>query len=95
MENITIANLRVKMLAEYRPDKRATDALTFHGIDGLTLSQVSVDRDRENSEPKWASALVLRDISNLVLQGLQGQAARPDGPLPAIVESNVTGRQYP
>ena len=29
LENITIANLRVKMLAEDRPDKRATDALIF------------------------------------------------------------------
>jgi hypothetical protein len=60
LENITIANLRVKMLAEDQPDKRAADALIFQGIDGLTLRQVSVDWDREQPEPQWGSALVLR-----------------------------------
>jgi len=92
LENITIAHLRVKMLAENLPDKRATDALIFQGIDGLTLRDVEVDWDREKSEPQWGSALVLRDISNLVLQNFRGQAARPDGPLPAVVEENVTRR---
>jgi len=92
LENITIANLRVKMLAEDRPDKRATDALVFQGIDGLTLRDVEVDWDREQPEPKWGTALVLRDISNLVLQNFRGQAARPDGPLPAVVEKDVRRR---
>ncbi|MBI5383565.1 MAG: right-handed parallel beta-helix repeat-containing protein [Verrucomicrobia bacterium] len=92
LENITIANLRVKMLAEDRPDKRATDALIFQGIDGLTLRDVEVDWDREKAEPQWGSALVLRNISNLVLQGFRGQAARPAGPLPAVAEENVTRR---
>jgi hypothetical protein len=95
LENITIANLRVKMLAEDKPDKRATDALIFQGIDGLTLRDVAVDWDREKPEPKWGSALVLRDISNLVMQDFRGQAARPEGPIPAIVEKNVTKPYLP
>jgi len=92
LENLTVANLRVKMLPENRPDKRATDALVFEGIDGLTLRGVEVDWDREEPEPKWGSALVLRDVSNLVLQDFRGQAARPDGPLPAIRRERVTER---
>jgi hypothetical protein len=95
LENITIANLSVKMLAEDRPDKRATDALVFQDIDGLTLGDVEVIWDREKPEPKWGSALVLRNISNLVLQNFQGQAARPDGPLPAVVEENVNRQHSP
>jgi len=43
-----------------RPDKRATHALVFQGIDGLTLRGVEVDWDRETPEPKrgahWCSA---------------------------------------
>jgi hypothetical protein len=93
LENLTVANLRVKMLAENQPDKRATDALIFQGIDGLTLRGVEVDWDRDNPEPKWSNALVLRDISNLVLQDFRGQAAQPDGPLPAILKENVTERR--
>jgi hypothetical protein len=74
LERITIANLRVKMLAENLPDKRATDALVFQGIDGLTLRNVEVIWDREAPEPKWGSALVLRNITGLVLQGSRGEA---------------------
>jgi len=34
---------------------------------GLTLRVVEVDWDREQPEPKWGSALILRDLANLVL----------------------------
>jgi hypothetical protein len=57
--------------------------------------KISVDWDREQPEPKWGSALVLREISNLVLQDFQGHAARPEGPLPAVVESSVIRQQSP
>jgi hypothetical protein len=93
MERITIANLRVRMLAENRPDKRATDALIFRGIDGLTLRNLEVDWDRERPEPKWGSALVLRDVSDLRLQDFHGQAAPLGGLLPAIRKENVTERR--
>jgi hypothetical protein len=90
LENITIANLRVKMLAENLPDKRATHALVFQNIEGLTLREVAVSWDREQPEPKWGSALVLRNVSNLTLQDFQGQAATPDAL--AILKENVTER---
>lgn len=90
LENITIANLRVKMLAENLPDKRATQALVFQDIEELTLRNVAVSWDREKPEPKWGSALVLRAVSNLMLQDFQGQAATPDAP--AVLKENVTER---
>jgi hypothetical protein len=93
LENILIANLRVKMLPENQPDKRATHAFIFQGIDGLTLRGLEVEWDRESPEPKWGSALVLREISNLVLQDFYGHAAQPDGPIPAVQEENVTARR--
>ncbi len=92
LEDLTIANLRVKMMAENQPDKRATDALMFQEIDGLTLRGVDVEWDREQPEPQWGSALVLRDVSRFLLQDFRGQAARPDGPLPAVRKENVTER---
>jgi len=36
--------------------------------------------------------LVLRDVSNLILQDFHGEAARPAGPLPAILKQNGTER---
>lgn len=92
LERVQIENLWVRMLPENRPDKRATDALVFQGIDGLTLRGVEVEWDRANPEPKWRSALVLRDVSGLVLEDFQGKAARLDESAPAVIKENVTER---
>ncbi len=92
LENLTLANLRVKMLAENQPDKRATHAFIFQDIRHLTLRGVEVAWDMENPEPKWGSALVLRGISGLVLQDFSGQAAPRDGSIPSIQKENVTER---
>jgi len=93
LKNISVSNLRVKMLPENKPDKRATHALVFQNIDGLALRNVEVDWDRENPEPKWGSALVLRDISDLVLQGFRGSAGGPRGDAPAILKEEVAERR--
>lgn len=93
LENISISNLRIKMLLENKPDKRATHALVFQDVDGLILRNVQVDWDKENPEPRWGSALVLRDISGLVLQDFRGEAARPGGDVPAVLRENVTERR--
>jgi hypothetical protein len=95
LENITVANLRVRMLPENLPDKRATDALVFEAIDGLTLRAVEVVWDQEQRETKWGSALVLRDITNLELQNFRGEAAYPGGPAPAIRKERVLDRSDP
>ena len=91
LENISVANLHVKLLPEEVPDKRATDALVLRNIDGLTLQNVSIDWDREHPEPKWAHALVVRDVSNFLMQDVRAQPARADL-LPAIVKENVKER---
>jgi hypothetical protein len=74
LEDIAVRNLRVRMLAENKPDKRATHAFVFERVKGLELDQVEVAWDRETPEPKWGSALVLRDIEGLDLQSFQGEA---------------------
>jgi hypothetical protein len=93
LEGITIKDLQVTMLDENQPDKRATDALVFDRVDGLTLRNVEVRWDQEQPEPRWGSALVLRHVSDLLLQDFRGQAARPDSGLSAIVMENVTARR--
>lgn len=92
LENITIANLRVKLLPENTPDKRTTDALVFKQVDGLALRNVEIDWDREHPEPKWAHALVLRDVANLSIQDLHAPPSPSAAPLPPIVKENVTDR---
>lgn len=76
LEDITISNLRVRMLAENKPDKRATHGLVFERVKGLALRHLGVEWDREAPEPRWESALVLRDIQGLSLESFEGEAGR-------------------
>jgi hypothetical protein len=92
LENIAILNLRVEMLPENLPDKRATDALIFEGIHQLTLRDVEVLWDADRPEPKWGSALVLRDITDLQMSNFHGRPAHPEGSAPAIRRERVTER---
>jgi hypothetical protein len=89
LEDIVIRNLRVKMLPEERPDKRATHAIIIERVNGLTLSNIDVDWDERSPEPAWGSALVLRDVSRLVLDGFRGRAGNPATGTPAIVKQRV------
>ena len=74
LRNIVIQGLRVKVLPENKPDKRATDALSIERVDGLTLRNVEVEWDAEAPEPGWQSALSLRDVEGLRLEGFRGVA---------------------
>jgi hypothetical protein len=76
LEDITVSNLRVRMLPENKPDKRATHGLVFERVKRLALRHVAVEWDRDNPEPRWENALVLRDIQGLDLQSFQGEAGR-------------------
>ncbi len=89
LKNITINGLRVKMLAENRPDKRATDALVMERVDGLTLRDIEVDWAYESPEPAWGSALVLRDIAHLQMAGFRGRPGSRDPAVLAIRKERV------
>jgi hypothetical protein len=88
LKDITIRGLRVKMLPESRPDKRAADAIVIERVENLTVEDVAVEWDRDAPEPAWRSALVLRDITGLVMDRFRGAAARPE--TAAIVRERVT-----
>jgi hypothetical protein len=74
LEDITVANLRVRMLQENAKDKRATHGLVFERVKRLALRHVAVEWDRDAPEPLWESALVLRDIQGLRLESFEGEA---------------------
>ena len=72
LKNLTVEGLRVKMLTEDRPDKRATHAMVMERVDGLTLRDIYVEWDQQSPEPAWGSALVLRDVDQLRMEGFHG-----------------------
>jgi hypothetical protein len=89
LKNITIEGLRVKMLPENKPDKRATHGMVMERVDGLTLRDVQVDWDDQSTEPAWGSALVLRDIDRLRIELFRGRAGARSNAVPAIQKERV------
>jgi hypothetical protein len=95
LRNIVIEGLRVKMLAENRPDKRATDAIVIERVEGLTLRDISVEWDEDKPEPAWGSALTLRDIGALQLERFHGRAGSNAPDIPAIRKERVSEVPHP
>ncbi|MBI4876223.1 MAG: hypothetical protein HY822_16430 [Acidobacteria bacterium] len=89
LNNIAIERLRVKMLAEDRPDQRATHALVMERVQGLTLRDVEVSWDEPAPQPAWGSALVLRDVGDLRMSGFRGRAGSRDATVPAVRKERV------
>ncbi len=85
----TIDGLRVKMLAENRPDKRATHALVMERVQGLRLRDVEMDWDEQAPEPSWGSALLMRDVSGLLMEVFRGRPGSRDPAVPSIRQERV------
>ena len=79
----------MKMLPENRPDKRATHAMVVERVEGLTLRNVEVDWDDQSPEPAWGSALVLRDIDRLRMEGFHARPGSRDAGAPAVRKERV------
>jgi|WetSurMetagenome_2_1015567.scaffolds.fasta_scaffold126527_2 hypothetical protein len=90
LRNITINGLRVKMLAENKPDHRATHAMVMERVQGLTLRDVEISWDEEAPQPTWGSALILRDINDLAMGGFHGRSGSSDPAVPAVLKERVT-----
>jgi hypothetical protein len=89
LENITISNLRMHMENEGVPDKRATDAIQVTGVKDLHLRNVSVMWDEAKPEEKWGSALRLKDVTGLDVDGFTGRQGLKSGAAPVIMLENV------
>lgn len=60
LENITVRNVRVRMLPEGTPDKRMTHGMVFENIQGLRLRDVEIEWT-PGSRPEGAESMVFRD----------------------------------
>jgi hypothetical protein len=90
LQNITFSNVQMFMLPEDLKDKRSTHALHVQGVEGLQVHAVSVKWADEESEPKWQSALVLKNVSDFVIDSFSGRQGLKNGEDAAIVLDNAT-----
>ena len=85
IENLRLSNIDIAMLAEDAVDKRATDALRLEHARGVRIRDLSVRWAEDATEPKWASALVLRHVTGFDVDGFSGRQGLRDGSHPAIL----------
>jgi hypothetical protein len=91
LENIRLSNVQLFMEPEDAPDKRASDALQITHVQGLDLRNLSVRWSASAPEPKWGSALALRQVSDYTVDAFSGRQGRTASDLPAIVLADTTG----
>jgi polygalacturonase len=90
LENITISNLQMFMEPENTPDKRATDAIRVDGVRNLKLRNISVEWSEDKPEPKWRSALYLKNVTGLDVDAFSGRQGLRAGSAPVVVLENVS-----
>jgi hypothetical protein len=85
IEGVTLRNIDLEMWAENTPDKRATHALVIENVKDLRMRDVRVRWAEDKIEPKWGSALVLRRIGHVELEGFEGRPGLPGGTAPVVL----------
>jgi hypothetical protein len=85
IENVRFTGVSLSMTAENAVDKRATSALRCEHVRGLRLRDLSVGWSDGEVEPKWSSAVVLRCVSDFVVDGFSGRQGLAESDVPAIL----------
>jgi polygalacturonase len=89
LENIRLSNIQIFMNPENAKDKRASDALRIDGVQGLMIRDLSVQWSAETEE-KWKSALVLRNVSDFDIASFSGRQGLKNSSAPAVLFENVS-----
>jgi hypothetical protein len=90
LENIRFSNVQMYMTPENAKDKRASDGLRIERVTGLKIRDLSINWREDETEGNWQSALVLKDISDFVIDSFSGRQGLKHGSFPAIRLENAT-----
>jgi polygalacturonase len=88
LQNITFSNVQILMLPEDLKDKRSSHALHIQEVEDLKIRDLSVKWSDE-VEPNWQSALVLKNVTDFVVDSFSGRPGLKNGKDAAIVLDNV------
>ncbi|MDQ2656387.1 MAG: glycosyl hydrolase family 28 protein [Bacteroidota bacterium] len=89
LENIRISNVQMYMTPENAKDKRSSHALKIENVNGLKIRDLSVAWNEEKPEEKWDSALVLKNVTDFVIDSFEGRQGLKKGNAPAILMENA------
>ncbi|HEX8549560.1 MAG TPA: glycosyl hydrolase family 28 protein [Cytophagaceae bacterium] len=88
LQNLTISNVQIFMLPEDSKDKRSSHSLHIQKVDGLKIRDLTV-KWADEAEPKWKSALVLRNVNGFVVDSFTGRQGLKNSNEAAIVLDNA------
>ena len=90
LENFRMNNIQMFMLPEDAKDKRATDAMVIENIDGLKINDLTIKWSEDEAEPKWKSALVMKNVKDFEIRSFSGRQGLKNSNNPAIVLDNIS-----
>ena len=90
LENFRMNNVQIFMNPEDAKDKRTSDALVIEDVKELRIRDLSIKWAENQPEPKWQSAAVFKNVSDLELRSFSGRQGLKESLFPAIVLENVS-----
>lgn len=90
LENIRMSNVQIFMNPEDAKDKRSSHALKIQGVQGLKIRDLSVRWAEDQTEEKWGSALVLKNVSDFDIASFSGRQGLKKSVTPAIQFENAS-----
>ena len=90
LENISISNVQLFMHPEDAKDKRATDAIKIEDVKALKIRDLTIKWSEEETEKKWRSALVLKNVSDVLIDSFAARQGLKNGSDSAILMENVS-----
>ena len=89
IDGLNLENIKIFLSSDPNaPFDRAKNAIEFRYVKNLKLKDIEIHWDKPASE-KWESALSMRDVEGLVIDGFVGRQAWPDREAPAVALENV------
>lgn len=85
LENIRINNVQIFMEPEDAIDKRCSHSLVMEDVKELSIHDLTIKWNEEDTEDKWGSALVLRNISDFEIRSFRGRQGIKGKEAPAIL----------
>ncbi len=89
LQNISFSNVQMYMHPEDAKDKRSSHALFIQGVNGLKVRDLSV-KWADEAESKWQSAMVLKNVTDFVVDSFSGRQGLKNGSDAAIVLDDAT-----
>lgn len=90
ISDVELSNIQLVVQAELEPDKRATYGMIAEQVENLKMNDIDIRFNTTATEQKWKSALLLKDVHQLILSHFTGKLAAVNKQMPLVEMQQVT-----